>query len=550
MAAANESQGLKIAVAVFVTLTVILAVTTYFGFDSYSKADAKRAEAESKSSQLTTAQNTLQSQLTDLKTVAGYAKTEDAEVAKKVTADLDGLTKQINDLNQKIKQMVAEYKSANGANVKVDEIAQQTDQIVNAYQSEPNKTMQSALDRMLQLMGNQAQLAVTMALDNAEMRKVLETMNGVNKDQLDVEVKAKEGAKTDLEAEIAKHEGERNKLIARLDSLQTENSRLAAELTTTKNALAQGREEWKKLQGDLLGQVKSFREKAELSETVMDVPDGHVTYTDYVRMEVRCDITRAMGAREQMTFAVFDKKSPGLPTDKPKATIQLIRVDEDGSIARILKINENIDPIRPGDQIYSPAWSPNQPMRFALLGRIDVNRDGRDDRADLKRMIEAAGGIVDYDLPPPMVGKASGKLTPLTDWYVLDTRKELRPRTEKQIRLQEVGSDEASYNKQMTEIIRQARSEGVRPISIGRLLSELGYRYDITNTGRVEAANRKAIDVLLHPKGRTGVLPSNTNPPADDTAPPVDDNAPAPEPDDAQPMPEPEPDDNGGEMPK
>ena len=30
MAAANESQGLKIAVAAFVTLTVILAVTSYF----------------------------------------------------------------------------------------------------------------------------------------------------------------------------------------------------------------------------------------------------------------------------------------------------------------------------------------------------------------------------------------------------------------------------------------------------------------------------------------------------------------------------------------
>ena len=41
MAAANESQGLKIAVAVFVTLTVILAVTTYFSYTAYSQADAK-----------------------------------------------------------------------------------------------------------------------------------------------------------------------------------------------------------------------------------------------------------------------------------------------------------------------------------------------------------------------------------------------------------------------------------------------------------------------------------------------------------------------------
>ena len=31
-------------------------------------------------------------------------------------------------------------------------------------------------------------------------------------------------------------------------------------------------------------------------------------------------------------------------------------------------------------------------MRIALVGKIDINRDGRDDRADLKRMIEGAGG--------------------------------------------------------------------------------------------------------------------------------------------------------------
>ena len=40
MAAANESQGLKIAVAAFVTLTVILAVTSYFLYSAYSRSEA------------------------------------------------------------------------------------------------------------------------------------------------------------------------------------------------------------------------------------------------------------------------------------------------------------------------------------------------------------------------------------------------------------------------------------------------------------------------------------------------------------------------------
>ncbi len=81
-----------------------------------------------------------------------------------------------------------------------------------------------------------------------------------------------------------------------------------------------------------------------------------------------------------------------------------------------------IDPIRTGDIVYSPAWSPNNPTRFALVGKIDVNRDGRDDREELKRMIKEAGGVVDFDLPPLEVGKETGKLTPRIDWYVIDDR--------------------------------------------------------------------------------------------------------------------------------
>ena len=43
MAAANESQGLKIAVAAFIALTVILTVTSYFLYSNYSSAEARLA---------------------------------------------------------------------------------------------------------------------------------------------------------------------------------------------------------------------------------------------------------------------------------------------------------------------------------------------------------------------------------------------------------------------------------------------------------------------------------------------------------------------------
>jgi hypothetical protein len=48
MAAADESQGLKIAVAAFITLSVILAVACYFLYSAYTTADARRMAAETK----------------------------------------------------------------------------------------------------------------------------------------------------------------------------------------------------------------------------------------------------------------------------------------------------------------------------------------------------------------------------------------------------------------------------------------------------------------------------------------------------------------------
>ena len=54
--------------------------------------------------------------------------------------------------------------------------------------------------------------------------------------------------------------------------------------------------------------------------------------------------------------------------------------------------------------------------RFALVGRIDLNRDNQEDHQELKQIIEEAGGIVEFDFPPPDVGQQSGTLSNRIDW--------------------------------------------------------------------------------------------------------------------------------------
>jgi hypothetical protein len=110
--------------------------------------------------------------------------------------------------------------------------------------------------------------------------------------------------------------------------------------------------------------------------------------------------------------------------------------------------------------------------RFALVGPIDLNRDNQDDRQELKQMIEEAGGIVEFDFPPPDLGQQSGTLSNRIDWYVIDSRVPLRK--VRSSNSERVVAGRPDFQKRMSEIIKEARLDGIRPMPIERLLSFLG----------------------------------------------------------------------------
>jgi hypothetical protein len=105
----------------------------------------------------------------------------------------------------------------------------------------------------------------------------------------------------------------------------------------------------------------------------------------------------------------------------------------------------------------------NLARRFALVGKFDLDRDGKDDRDGLKRTMVEAGGIIVFDLPPPDVGKETGALSPRIDWYVIDDRMPLPKQPVPQTPLP----------NRVLAILREARLNGIRPMTIERLLSSL-----------------------------------------------------------------------------
>jgi hypothetical protein len=233
--------------------------------------------------------------------------------------------------------------------------------------------------------------------------------------------------------------------------------------------------------------IREMRERLDRPANTLELPDGHVIVVDSERQEVVIDITRGQGARPPMKLTIYDSASPGVPNEKPKGTIELTQAGERFSTARILKTNGSIGPIRVGDIVYSPAWSPNTSMRFALVGKVDLNRDGKDDRDELKRLIQEVGGVIDFDLPAPDVGKETGTLSPRIDWYVIDDRTPS----------QEVGS---SLKKRTGEVIKEARVNGTRPMPIGRLLAFLGYGMSQPAMARFETVDKGGIRPATGPR--------------------------------------------------
>jgi hypothetical protein len=497
MAAANESQGLKIAVATFIALTVILTVTSYFLYTAYSQADARLTSANDQLAQKSKESSLALTQYDEVRGKVGTKNQEYDQVKEEINAHFKKMDQRLENVTNAVNAAVQKAQADGAQGTELEEAKQNVQKIIASLRSEPNKSYISSIDRLQELFENLALLSTELSLNYVNLRKSLESATTVAKQQVDVEAKAAEKSQADVLGEQKKHEDERGILVTKVTELQTANDKQATQVANLENKNKQQEEDFLRKQETYTTIIREQRDNIERKELILDRPDGYVTYVDYERGEVLVSLTKRQGARPQMKMTIFDAKSPGIPTEKPKGSIELTQVGEQFSAARIVKTINSIDPIRLGDIVYSAAWSPNLPMRFALVGKMDVNRDGKDDRDELKRMIQEAGGTVDFDLPPADLGKETGTLSPRIDWYVIDNRMPLRETFSSKNATVEVSQEK--LNQRVGEIVREARLNGVRPMTIEHLLTFLGYDMNAPVSGS-EAVDTKALKRLTAPR--------------------------------------------------
>lgn len=505
MAAANDSQGLKIAVASFVSLSVILAVTSYFMYSNYSTADAKASEQEKKAGEATTKLLEERNNFKEWRENISreFGKFEDVaslrEASKKATANYEA---RLNTLPSEMTKAVTDAQARGNKDAEVAKWKETADSLVKSIIGDPQPTYLSRIDRLVDLAIAEGQLITAMANDNVDLRLSLEGVNQSNDKKV---LTAQEEAKRARDEQIAEHgvyEEERKTFLDKIDTFQKLNGDQAAQLASLKETLEKSGLDSEKKVGQLLAQIRVLQDQSQLTNDTLAKANGRITFVDYTNKEVRTNVTTRAGAKPAMRLSVFDKSAHAFSNEPPKAVIELIEVNNTGSRAKIIKQTDPSKPLHSDDQVYSVAIGNRQ---FALVGKIDMNRDGKDDRADVKRLIEMNGGKVVYDLPPPGKGHESGKISASVDWLITD---ELPPIYTREREVGDPTPEDKDFFKRRTEIIHEAHSLGIRPMPLFKLSGYLGYTAGQTLPGRVESIDRPTSNLLQNRKGNSAPAPA------------------------------------------
>ncbi len=219
-----------------------------------------------------------------------------------------------------------------------------------------------------------------------------------------------------------------------------------------------------------------------------DVPDGVIRWIDPVGRKVWVSLGEADGLKPRTTFSVYKKSHSGVGRgtakgavggEDIKGAIEITRVLEANlSEARIL--DEDIyHPMAKGDPIYSPLWSPARGEAFSIVGIIDLDGDGKDDRDIFKEIVATAGGIIDNDVDEKGVLRVNGKIP-----------EDGKPRVTEKTKFLVIGKiletpdaanpDDITVFKKINDIRKDledaARERGVRVVSLSDFLTYIGFK--------------------------------------------------------------------------
>lgn len=250
----------------------------------------------------------------------------------------------------------------------------------------------------------------------------------------------------------------RNDYASREGGLKAEIEKLQAERAVDKDRL-------KRFEQELKGQ--RFTGQAEYA-----LPDALVLNTTPADGTIMLSVGRKDKVVLGLSFNIYGQGTTIKPDEKTgeypagKATVEIIRVDADSSVARILREQKG-NPVLRGDFAANPVYDPTKKYKFLVYGSFDPGRTGQ---ASPLAAGEVRAWIRDWG------GEVSEELTGDVDFLVLGQRPQLPPKPSSTAPLEVINFYLAQERlaRRYDELFKQATDTAIPVLNENRLRTLMG----------------------------------------------------------------------------
>lgn len=327
-----------------------------------------------------------------------WSKYDDARKAEKAARDsLTEANRRSDEATQRLGQAVALMVGRNDASL------EDLKKDFGAGEGDVVKTMLEGARSDAAKARKDAALAVE-AREKAEAElEVAARRIGEAKQAYDAALEAKQPEFSEREAALAQAQKSIDDLATQLnsarDDVATAGRAREEELQGQLVAAAEEKAALESRAGDLQRQVDRIRIQPKNSAAVVD---GHVLASN-TEGRVYIDLGRKQRIRPGMTFEVYaDAVAAGVDPATGamfpgKASIEILRVDENTSTARVTRQQRGASPPVKDDVLVNAIYSPDYTYRFFLHGEFDTDGDGKtsaEEKAFVIQRIKDWGGTV------------------------------------------------------------------------------------------------------------------------------------------------------------
>lgn len=420
---ARENQGLHIALIIFVTLTLVLGVTTFLFFRKLEEAAIKaKAESDRAATEKTAADNA-QKDNAELKRLIGFAATDKMDTIHE-------------EVNKEMETYAANFDESSRVYRKV---------LLYLFDVIRKKDAQIA----------ELQVALQDEKTRSELREPM-------KDSQVAQFKTgQDAAQKELATEREKFNQDRQAITEQKNELQVKLEKAQKDAVATVDKIRKNLEDTQKSMEKLQRALADRSEQLNKVVTqTFEEADGKIRWVNQRNRTVWLNLGQADGLPRQTTFAVYPSDASDVTQAVKKASVEVTQVLGDHlAEARILE-DSIADPILPGDLVHTPIWTPGERQHFALTDGMDVDGDGKSDWELVRSLITMANGVIDAELSDK--GERTGKMSTNTRFLILG--KQHDEKTPKAV------------GEGRVRMIREADMLGVQKVPLSELLKRMGWK--------------------------------------------------------------------------